>query len=177
MKKIILSSLLLSLLGLTQSCDDLKTSNKYNAETAVDVMSLHFITTAEAAGHTEMRAAMVAEDVSKNPQVMAFAKMMVADHAAVGAKLDTLKGIELVHQPYTLDEEHVKMIDSIAKLSGNDFDKAYAQMMVNDHTEAVELFNEGNESRDGAVKSFAEKTLPTIEMHLDAAKKLLASLK
>jgi putative membrane protein len=177
MKKLILSALLVPLLWLSQSCDDPKTANKNAAETTVDAMGLDFITTASEAGHAEIRASTVAENVSKNPRVIAFAKMMVADHSAAGAKLDKLKADELVQQPNEINADHVKMIDSLSKLTGGDFDKAYMQMMVNDHKDAVNVFDEGRENRAEAVKSYAEKTLPTIEMHLDSAKAVLASLK
>ena len=102
---------------------------------------------------------------------------MITDHSAAAAKLDTLKINELVYGPNILNVDHVKMIDSLSKLSGGDFDKAYMQVMVNDHEKAVDLFKEGGENRDAAVKSYADETLPTIEMHLESAKAILASLK
>jgi len=177
MKKTILLVLLLPLFWFSQSCDDPKNANKFNNETTVDVMGLHFITTASEAGHTEIKASTVAEGISQNPRIIAFAKMMITDHTAAGAKLDKLKAGELVHEPYTLNEDHVKMIDSLSRLSGSSFDKAYMQVMVNDHENAVDLFKEGGENRNGAVRSYAAETLPVIEMHLDSAKAILASLK
>ena len=177
MKKTILMFLLLPLFWFSQSCDDPKYANTLDNETTVDAMGLHFITTASEAGQTEIKASTVAQSISQNPRVVAFAKMMIADHSAAGIKLDKLKARELVHGPYTLNEDHVKMIDSLSKLSGSNFDKAYMQVMVNDHENAVDLFKEGGENRDAAVKGYAEETLPTIEMHLDSAKTILASLK
>jgi putative membrane protein len=177
MKKIMLVLLLLPLLWFTQSCDDPKTASKNGAETRVDLMGLHFITTASEAGNTEIKASSVAESISKNPRVIEFAKMMVTDHSAAGAKLDKIKTDELVYQPSTLNEDHSKMIDSLSKLSGGDFDKAYMQVMVNDHEKAVDLFKEGSENRVAAVQRYADETLPTIEMHLESAKAILASLK
>jgi putative membrane protein len=177
MKKTILMFLLLPLFWFSQSCDDPKNANKFNNETTVDVMGLHFITTASEAGHTEIKASKVAESISQNPSVVAFAKMMITDHSAAGTKLDKLEDKELVHIPYTLNEDHLKMIDSLSKLSGSNFDKTYMQVMVNDHENAVDLFKEASENRDGAVRSYAAETLPVIEMHLNSAKTILASLK
>jgi len=177
MKKTILILLLLPLFWFTQSCDDPKTAYKNGAETRVDVMGLHFVTTASEAGNTEIKASAVAENVSKNPQVIAFAKMMITDHSAAGAKLDKIKTDELIYLPNTLNEDHVKMIDSLSKLSGNSFDKVYMQMMVDDHEKAADLFIEGSENRVASVRSYAEETLPVIEKHLESAKAILASLK
>src|SRR5580692_7658243 len=112
MKKTILAALLLPSLWIMQSCDDPQTANKYNHETTVDAMGLHFIETADEAGHTEIRASKVAEKVSSNPRVVGFAKMMIHDHAAAGQKLDSIKADELVHGGGVVNLEHREMIDS-----------------------------------------------------------------
>jgi len=50
-------------------------------------------------------------------------------------------------------------------------------MMVDDHEKAVELFAGATRNNAPEIKSFASKTLPTIQMHLDSSKAILASLK
>lgn len=177
MKTRALFLLLLPMLYLMQSCDDPKNANKIDNETTVDVMGLHFISTAEEAGHTEIAAAKVAVNNSKNQQVVDFAKMMISDHTAAGEKLDHLKDVELVRGKFPINEEHQELIDSLAKLSGNDFDKAYMQFMVDSHWDALYLFKEGSDNRAPHVQSFAEETLPTVEKHFESAKNILASLK
>ena len=69
------------------------------------------------------------------------------------------------------------MIDSLSKKTGADFDKAYIAMMVKDHEAAVDLFKEQSNDKNQTIQDFARKTLPTIEMHLDKAKDIEASLK
>jgi putative membrane protein len=177
MKARLLFLLILPLLYLLQSCDDPKNANKIDNETTVDVMGLHFISTAEEAGHTEIAAAKVAVNNSKNQQVIDFAKMMISDHTAAGEKLNHLKDIELVRGKFPVDEKHQELIDSLARLSGNDFDKAYMRFMVDSHWDAVALFKRGSENRAEDVQNFAEKTLPTVEKHFESAKNILASLK
>jgi putative membrane protein len=57
--------------------------------------------------------------------------------------------------------------------SSQDFDKTYADQQVDGHQKAVDLFkNYASRGDDADVKQWAEKTLPTIEHHLDEAKKL-----
>ena len=59
--------------------------------------------------------------------------------------------------------------------SAQDFDKTYADQQVAAHKEAVDLFKKyASKGDDPDVKQFAEKTLPTIEHHLEEAKKLPA---
>jgi len=177
MKTRVLILLLLPLLYLMQSCDDPKTAHKYDNETTVDVMGLNFIGSAAEAGHTEIRAAKIAVKVSTNPRVLSFAKMMIHDHTLAGEKLDNLKTRELISGPFASTEAHQEMVDTLGKLSGTDFDKAYINWMVWSHEKAVSLFREGAENRDNAVQNYALQTLPTIKMHLDSAKNILASLK
>jgi putative membrane protein len=173
----ILLAMLLPLLYLTQACDDPKTSKKYNNETAVDVAGLHFMENVADAGLTEIKAAKVAEKISTNPRVVGFAKMMITDHTAADAKLNKLRKVENVDATTDIDRAHEAMIDSLSKMSGPAFDKAYMEMMVDGHREAVDLFRQGKENRANAVQNFAAEYLPTIGMHLDSAKAILASLK
>jgi len=177
MKTRVLILLLLPMLYVMQSCDDPKNANKIDNETTVDVMGLNFISNAEEAGHAEIEAAKVAVNNSKNQQVVDFAKMMIADHTAAGEKLNGLKANELVRGQFPVNEEHQELIDTLAKLSGGDFDKAYMKFMVLSHQEAVSLFEEGSENRSNRVQDFAKATKPTVEKHLESAKNILASLK
>lgn len=177
MKTRVLILLLLPMLYLMQSCDDPKNAHKYDNETTVDVMGLSFISNAEEAGHAEILAAKVAVNNSKNQQVVDFAKMMVSDHTAAGEKLNALKERVLVSGQFAVNEEHQELIDTLAKLTGSDFDKAYMKFMVLSHQEAVALFEEGSDNRNNKVQDFAKETKPTVEKHLESAKNILASLK
>lgn len=177
-----MKNLLYILLGVvlfaTQACQDNKHTRLYNAKTLVDGEGLYFIRTGMEAGLTEIKAAKVAETNSKDPRIISFAKMMIADHSKAG---DELKKIEL-DQNLTIGADainatHKQKIDSLATKSGAEFDKAYLEMMVDDHKEAVKLFEDATHDKNSTVKSFSIKVLPTIKMHLDNAEKLYASLK
>jgi putative membrane protein len=175
-KSKLLIAALIPLLYLT-SCDDPKNAAKYNMETTVDVMGMSFINAAAEGGHTEIAAAKVAAQVSKNPKVVDFANMMITDHTAAGEKLQKLMKVEFVSGSFPVNHKHTEMIDTLSKLSGDTFDKAYMQFMVDSHQEAVEAFEGGTENRAPHVQHFAKETLPTIEHHLEEAKNILASLK
>jgi putative membrane protein len=49
--------------------------------------------------------------------------------------------------------------------------------MVTDHEKTVDLFKEETQEREPSVQTLARKTLPTIEMHLDSAKAIAATLR
>lgn len=177
MKRKMLLVLMIPVLYCLQSCDDPKKAKNYNQETTVDQGALSFINNAMDGGRTEVKLSMVAQRISKNPRVLSFAKMMVSDHLKAIEELKTLRKRELVNPDNEISASHQKMIDSIAKFSGSEFDKAYMHQMVIDHEKALDLFKEGSTDRANAVQSYAQKILPTIQMHLDSAKAIDGTLK
>lgn len=177
MKKIALPAICVAAICLINSCADPQRAKNYNNETQLDESALSFAKTAAEAGQTEIAASQVAEKNSKNPRITGFARMMITDHTKAGTQLDTVASHNLADLPTKPSQTHQKMIDSISKLSGDQFDKAYMQMMVKDHEAAVGLFTDTKANRAAAIKNYAVKTLPVIQMHLDSAKAILASLK
>jgi len=177
MKTKLLLVLLVPALYVMSSCDDPKKANNYNQETTVNQSSLNFINTAIDGGRTEVKLANVAAHVSQNPRILRFAKMMITDHTKGIEELKALRKKELINPKDMLSQEHRKLVDSLSKLSGTDFDKAYMHVMVADHKETVDMFREETQEREASVQAFARKTLPTIEMHLDSAKAINATLK
>jgi len=177
MKSKLLLVLLIPALYVISSCDDVKKAKNYNQETTVDQSSLNFINMALDGGRTEIKLANAAERISQNPRIIGFAKMMVSDHTKGIEELKKLRKKELINPDDALSTEHRKLIDSISKLSGIDFDKAYMHQMVIDHEKTAELFKEETQDRVASVQTFARKTLPTIQMHLDSAKAIDRALK
>jgi putative membrane protein len=123
----------------------------------------------------EVQAGKLAAEKGQSDAVKQFAQQMVDAHTKTTEELTGIvktKNIK-VDLATKLDAKHQKLIDDLNSASANDFDKTYAQQQVDGHQEAVHLFKKYAAKGDDAdVKQFAEKTLPTIEHHLDEAKKL-----
>jgi len=149
----------------------------YNNATRVDEDGLALIKNGLEGGITEIKASGLAITNSTNQRVISFAKMMIDDHTKAGDELKKIEKDKMVEEKDTIASNHLKMITGLSKQSGPAFDRAYMQMMVTDHESAVELFTNGIKNTDDEIKGFAAKTLPTIQMHLDSAKAILASLK
>ncbi|HEY9002872.1 MAG TPA: DUF4142 domain-containing protein [Mucilaginibacter sp.] len=177
MKTKFLLALLVPAFYVVSSCDDPKKANNFNQETTVNQSSLDFINTAIDGGRTEVKLANVATHVSQNPRILHFAKMMITDHTKGIEDLKVLRKKELINQHDVLSPEHRKLIDSLSKLSGTEFDKAYMKTMVADHEKTVDLFREETQEREPSVQVLARKILPTIEMHFDSAKAIAATLR
>jgi putative membrane protein len=64
------------------------------------------------------------------------------------------------------DVEVTSATEKLNNLSGTSFDKAYVEMMLADHQNAVALFEKASQSTDSAVKAYATKYLPVLKKHL-----------
>lgn len=58
-------------------------------------------------------------------------------------------------------------------MTGAAFDRAYMNDMVKDHQTAIRDFQAASKIADADVKSFAEKTLPTLQHHLEEAQRIV----
>lgn len=123
----------------------------------------------------EVQAGKLAAEKGQSDAVKQFGQQMVDAHTKTTEELTGIvktKNIK-VDPPTKLDAKHQKLIDDLNSATADNFDKAYAKQQVDAHQEAVDLFKKYAASGDDAdVKQFAEKTLPTIQHHLDEAKKL-----
>jgi putative membrane protein len=136
-----------------------------------------FAMKAASGGMSEVKLGQLAQDKGSNPAVKEFGQRMVEDHSKAN---DQLKGIasqnniNLPDSPSKTDEAEYTRL---SKLSGKQFDDAYAKMMVSDHEKDIAEFRkESTSGQDTALKSFASKTLPTLETHLQLAKQMLRSV-
>jgi putative membrane protein len=104
--------------------------------------------------------------------------MMITDHGKANMELDSIAKTKTVTLPATVDAEHQAKMDSLSKLSGADFNKAYVATMIEGHQKTLALMQtEASSGKDADFKAFAAKTAPTVQMHLDAINKISASMK
>jgi putative membrane protein len=137
---------------------------------AVDKDCSEFMVRAASGGMMEVELGKLAQEKAKNQRVKDFGAMMVRDHSKAGDELKGLAASKNVTLPTSVGEDHQKHMDDLNKKSGNDFDKAYIKMMVDDHKEDISDFEKAsNNATDAAVKAWATKTLPTLRTHLDSA--------
>ncbi len=117
-------------------------------------------------GMAEVELSKLAGTKAQNAEVKKFAQTMVTDHTKANDELKALAAKKSVTLPADLDAAHKATMDKLKGLSGAEFDKAYVDAMVNDHNSAVDLFKkEAGDGSDSDLKSFAAKTLPTLEGH------------
>ncbi len=174
MKKLIC---LLSVLVALSACQDQRKAKNWNDKTLADYDAIKFVRKGIEGGLVEIKLASLAKTRSSNPRVINFADMMIADHTKIGNELKQIQSDKMIDEKDTIATDKQTMIDELAAKSGSAFDKAYMQMMVNDHKEDIELFKSVTNNTSATMQKMAEKTLPTLQMHLDSAMAINASLK
>jgi putative membrane protein len=131
-----------------------------------------FMKKAAEGGMAEIEAGKLASTKGTNTQVKGFAQQMVDDHTKAADELKALaasKNVKLPTEPTMAQRAKLKMLESS---DGENFDKRYAESFgVKAHEDMMALFEkEGRKAKDNDVKAWAEKTLPTVQHHLEMAR-------
>jgi len=133
----------------------------------------NFALEAAAGGVAEVRFGQLAQEKGSSDAVKAFGQRMVADHSKAAEKLKDLAAKEGMTLPADMNKADQREYDRLSKLSGKDFDQAYAQAMVKDHSDDVAEFErEAASGENAALKQFAAETLPTLQDHLKQAREM-----
>ena len=141
------------------------------AASTVATADQDFMLAAAQGGMTEVKLGELAAQNGERADVKEFGQMMVKDHSAINADLKTLAAQKEVTLSVSLDAKHQKMVDKLAALNGSAFDQAYIASMIKDHKmDAQEFKAESVATKDADIKSFVDKSLPVVQMHLEHIK-------
>ena len=136
-----------------------------------------FVKDAASGGMMEVEPGKYAEENALNPRVKNFGEMMVRDHSKANDELRSIATNKSIALPHEQDKNDRKMAD-LQKKTGKDFDKAYMNMMVDDHQKDIDEFKkQADNGNDPDLKAFASKCLPILQTHQDSAKSILNALK
>jgi putative membrane protein len=137
-----------------------------------------FVSNASQSDMYEIQAAKIAQARTKNPDLKAFAKMMIKDHTATMAAMGPLVKAAGQTPADKLDDRRSGFIDHLNKASNADFDKVYVDQQVAAHSEALDLMTGyAKDGSDAGLKDGAAKTAPKVQMHLDKIKAMQAAMK
>jgi putative membrane protein len=133
-----------------------------------------FLRSAAEGSMLEVKLGEVAEQRAQSEEVKKFAKRMVEDHSKAIEELKALGAREHINLPTNISHQHSLRYKALEKLSGPEFDRAYARDMVQDHQQDINEFKHGAATaQKPELKEFAQKTLPTLESHLEQAKEMM----
>ncbi|MCA0356927.1 MAG: DUF4142 domain-containing protein [Proteobacteria bacterium] len=123
----------------------------------------------------EIEAAKLAAARSTNPSVKKFAMMMETAHKKTSDGLKSAisaSGVAFT-APTMLSKDMQDELDDLSKADAKDFDKEYADAMVDAHQAALNLLQRYAQDGDTpALKTFAAETAPKVQEHLNMAEGL-----
>ncbi len=124
----------------------------------------------------EMESSKLAAQKAQDSDTKQFAQRMMQDHGKTTQELKSLMqsaNISGAQIPTQLDQKHQSMIQQLQQASGQQFDQLYERQQVQAHQEAVMLFQSYAQNGDNQqLRQFAQKSLPTLQEHLQMAQKL-----
>lgn len=127
-----------------------------------------FLVNAAGINMEEIQLGELAQQQAVSQDVKDLGKMMVDEHQKVQAEVQALATSKSITLPTSLTKDGQDAYDKLMKQTGTDFDKKYANMMVDGHKDAISMFEkESNDAEDADIRNFASKTLPQLRAHLD----------
>ncbi|CAH0206068.1 DUF4142 domain-containing protein [Chryseobacterium sp. Bi04] len=157
--------------------DSAKTTNSPSANSLSD-QDKKFADAAAKGGLMEVMMGQLAATNASGAAVKTLGEMMVKDHTKANDELKKWASTAGYTLPTGLDAEKQKKYDDLKAKKGVDFDRMYTDLMVTDHKKDIEEFKkEGAEGKETSLKSFATKTLPTLEHHLMESEKAKSTVK
>lgn len=165
---------MLALSGIALAQQTGTTSNK-SAKGGADH---RFAMEAAQGGLAEVELGRLAQQKASSEDVKQFAQRMIDDHTKANDQLKAAAQQSGITLPTDTDAKHKAMMTHMQSLSGEAFDRAYMQHMVQDHKKDVAEFQkEANRGSDTNIKQFAQTALPTLEQHLKMAQEVSTKAK
>ncbi len=122
-------------------------------------------------GKAEVKISQLGIGKADDKAVKEIAEQMVKDHTALNTELEALAKSKGVDLSVAGDPKADKAIASLEKESGKAFDKAFLKELQKGHKDTVAAFeSESKDAKDGELKAWVEKSLPTLKGHLDHIK-------
>jgi putative membrane protein len=120
----------------------------------------------------EVRLGELAQRRSQRPAVRDYGHALVTDHTQTAAEIERMLMTLNVTAPEASPEDETRHA-ALAKLSGAEFDEAFARASIAAHERALESYGaETHANPNKQLAEFAAKTRPMLERHLAAANAL-----
>ncbi|WP_157971932.1 DUF4142 domain-containing protein [Pleomorphovibrio marinus] len=112
----------------------------------------------------------LAQQKGNSDQVKELGKMMEEDHTKSHTEIKTLAQSKSVSIPTSVTDDSKDAYEDLNDENGNDFGKSYSKRMVNQHEDAIDLYeNAAEDSEDPKVRAYASEKLPALRTHLKHA--------
>jgi len=134
-------------LGLTVACNKDNASNNANgstvgtagrADNGVSSGDRDFVRDVASMNAAEIELGRLASQRAASPDVKQFAQMVVTDHTSAGDKLKAFASQHAIDVPAQISDKDRDLQQKLSEKQGLEFDKAYADAMVDQHQSLVD---------------------------------------
>lgn len=168
----ILAALIISSCTETQQPEDSKTvaeeQNDAKFDTYKQEKDAQFLVNAAEITLEEIQLGQLAQQKGKTKHIKDLGVMMTDAHNKSLIDLTALAKNKTVSIPTALTDNARDAHKELNNKSGADFEKAYADLMVSRHKDAIAVFEKAStDCEDTDIKNWASATLPVLRKHLD----------
>ncbi|SRR6266566_9249382 len=127
----------------------------------------------------EIAAGRLAQQKGNSAEIKSYGEKLVTDHtkadeqvmaAASKAGVKPNPSSLSAHDKEMMRTEKRKL-DQMKRLSGSEFDKAFAQEMSRDHDQMISMLRDAKNHVSAPMKELVDNTIPVLEEHKDLADK------
>ena len=155
--------------GQTNSMNESVKKNT-DATDNTDLTDTAFIKKVAEINMEQIKLGKLAQQRSSMGHVKDLGKMMVTEHTEATTKLAALAKTKMVSLPTVESGKITGVYKMLAAKKGKSFDKAYSDMMVDGHKEAIALFEKANrDTKDNVIKAMTGEMIPKLKTHLEHA--------
>ena len=136
-----------------------------------------FLKSAADANMMEAHVGKMAEEQASDNGVKSFGQTLVQDHTKSYDELTAVANKTGETIPKGIDVRRNRAVQELAREKGPAFDRQFVRHEVQDHQKTIAEFKrEAEKGQNADVKAYAQKTIPTLEEHLQKAQELEKSL-
>ncbi|OYQ37951.1 DUF305 domain-containing protein [Flavobacterium cyanobacteriorum] len=119
----------------------------------------------------EIELGRLAQQKGTSADVKELGRMMVDEHTKSSGETKALAKKKNISLPAAPTEKVQESLKDLNDKTGRDFDKAYADMMVDGHEKTIEKMENASENAaDEEIRMWAANMLPALRKHLEHAK-------
>jgi putative membrane protein len=127
-----------------------------------------FLQQAQISNLTEIAEGKTALQNTSNLRSREFARWMMADHTGQSVQLSFIAQQLDVSIPTALDPQHQAEVNQLSSQKDGTFDQLYAQTGVQDHAQAISLFQkEVTDGKNPVLVALAKLSLPLLQAHYE----------
>jgi putative membrane protein len=132
-----------------------------------------FVTEAAGGNLAEIKLGQLATQKGTDPRVKDFGNLMIKDHTSANNNLKPIADAGGVKWPDSPPQDAQATYDRLSKLSGDQFDHQFVDVMVKDHRKVAQLYQqELGKASDAKLKTYISDTLPVVRSHLQHAESI-----